>query len=470
MGKETSERVEFSIAAASRHPRDVHAYNPLSHKYRDDYVHPSGWRLELEMGAKPLEENVVAYEWLVEQVEGDFRHRVSYEDKVTSIEDISVEVPAQGEYLITLTVTLKDGRELTYRRDFFLRDYLIVAIGDSYFCGEGNPDVGGKPKSILGSLACNLATFTKFLAEKVNLPIPMEREAEWQEKRVHRSYKSGPSLAVDELQAPGLGIVITFLNFARTGSTVEEGLLGPRPEDEWTDVGQIEEAKGAIGERPIDALLISIGGNDIEFPDRLLDLIRDDLMIVGAGGGLGDDALNRRQEVREAKKRLRELPDRLERLAEAVETLDAAQVYLTEYPNAHFETINEHGEVVVGSGCGIFEGPDMDIDGKDAQAIKESGEKLNHELRRIAQKRGWIMVKGIVDAFAGHGLCAVEPYFISAEESCRIQGDFEGTMHPNQRGHSAYGECIHKAIYQYTISRDAASNVSPTAQMEEVTN
>ncbi|MDX1616163.1 MAG: hypothetical protein R3300_17760 [Candidatus Promineifilaceae bacterium] len=452
MAEETSERIEFSVAATSRLPKERNAYDPIAHCYLDDYVNPTAWQLNIEIGAAPLAENVAAHRWQVVQVDGEFRHQVEHQNKAAGMESISVKVPAQGHYLVTLTVDLKDGRQLSYERHFHLRDFLVVAIGDSYFCGEGTPDKPGKVSSVAGAVTCNLATFTKFLAEKTPLHVPMEREAQWQEEKVHRSHQSGPSLAVTDVQVPSLGAIITFLNFSRSGSSVEQGLLNPRPQDEWTELGQIEELKQTVGERPIDALLISVGGNDIEFSDRLIDLIRDDLVLAGAGDGLvGDDEMNRRQEVAEARRKLQELPERMNRLAEAIEPLEAKQVYLVEYPTAQFDSINENGDVVVSSGCGIFDGPDMDIDGRDAQAIKESGRRLNQTLSQAAHRHGWIMVGGIAEAFAGHGLCSPEPYFISAEESCRTQGDFKGTLHPNRQGHRVYGGCIRKALNRYTV-------------------
>ncbi|MBK8902581.1 MAG: hypothetical protein IPM53_15440 [Anaerolineaceae bacterium] len=450
--EQLKERIEFSVSTASRHPHPANAYDPLAHRYKKNYIHPTRWWLHLEVGAMPLTESIIAYRWRVVQPDGEFEYQVAYNKKVSGIENEQVEVPAEGQYVIELDIELDDGRSLTARREFHLYDFLVVAIGDSYFCGEGKPDVPGQPSPVVGPLACNLATFTKFLVEKVHLNVPMKREPQWQEERVHRSYQSGPSQAAADLETLALGVVVTFLNFARSGATVYEGLLGPRPKDDWTDMGQVEEARRTVGDRPIDALLISIGGNDIEFPDRLLDLLRDDLALVGVGGMLGDDELNRKQEVSEAKKHLDMLPDRLDELAPEVDTLNAKQVYLMEYPIAHFDTINDEGDIVVSSGCGIFDAPDMDIDGRDAQVIKDSGEKLNHALRKAAQRHGWIMVGGITDAFAGHGRCSPDPYFISAEESCKIQGDFAGTMHPNRKGHKAYGECIEKAIYAYTIA------------------
>lgn len=454
MSPQSAERIEFSVLASSRHPRDLDAYDPLMHEYRQAYVRPDGWQLRLEVGAAPLTEHVSGYAWRIEQENGDFRHEVSYDEQVTRIENITVEVPAQGNYHITLSARLKDGRRLSHEQNFCLRDYLIVALGDSYSCGEGNPDVPGQPGAKTGPIACNMATFTKFLVEKVGLSVPMERDAQWQEKKVHRSYKAGPSLAMERLQIPALGIVITFLNFARSGASIEEGLLAPRPEDDWTELGQIEEARQTVGDRPIDALLISTGGNDIQFPDRLLDLIREDLPIVGAGGILGDKELNRRQEAEQAKERLQRLPAKLDKLAQAVQSLHARQIYLTEYPTAQFDTVRDDGEVVVASACGIFNDPGMEIDGKDAQVIKDSGQRLNETLRHAAQKHGWIFVDGIASAFAGHGLCSDEPYFVGAEESCRTQGDFRGTIHPNDDGHVAYGRCIEATVNKYTLAPD----------------
>ena len=416
-------------------------------------MHPQSWQLTLKAGIAPAKEAISAYEWRVEQIDGSFVYRVEYKEKVSGVEDMTVEVPETGAYRITLTLWQENDRLQTYEHLYHLRDLLIVAIGDSYFCGEGNPDVPGKPSSAMGPIACNLATLTKFLVEKTAVTVPMEREAEWQEKRVHRSYQSGPSLAAADLELPSLGIVTTFLNFARSGSSIDQGLLAPLPSDTWTEIGQLQETKETIGDRPIDALLISTGGNDIEFPKRLIDLIREDLLMVGAGDGvLGDEELNRRQEVAEAKEQIEALPEKMERLATAVHELNARRVYLMEYPMAHFDSVNEAGEVVVSSGCGIFDGPDMEIDGKDAQVIKQSGEKLNRTLRQTAEKHGWLFVEGIAEAFAGHGRCSPEPYFISAEESCQTQGDFEGTMHPNRKGHRAYAQCIQKALYAYTVA------------------
>lgn len=61
----------------------------------------------------------------------------------------------------------------------------MVAIGDSYFCAEGNLDLSAIPNLVIGSVACNLANFTKFLVEKAHLQVPLEQDGSWQEENVH---------------------------------------------------------------------------------------------------------------------------------------------------------------------------------------------------------------------------------------------------------------------------------------------
>ena len=87
--------------------------------------------------------------------------------------------------------------------------------------------------------------------QNLNAYDPLEHQ--YKEEYVPRSYQSGPSLAAADSENPTLGVVITFLNFARSGASIDEGLLEPGATDDWTELGQIEEAKCTVGERPITA-------------------------------------------------------------------------------------------------------------------------------------------------------------------------------------------------------------------------
>src|SRR5690348_13375496 len=67
-------------------------------------------------------------------------------------------------------------------------------------------------------------------------------------------------------------------------------------------------------------------------------------------------------------------------------------------------------------------------------------------LERKAAEFGWQFVP-VAEDFAGRGYCAgSRSMFVNAETSCKTQGDFDGTMHPNARGHAAFGLRLREAL------------------------
>jgi hypothetical protein len=136
--------------------------------------------------------------------------------------------------------------------------------------------------------------------------------------------------------------------------------------------------------------------------------------------------------------------------------LNPGRVFITEYPIGIFKEIAEGAEPcgVLGSTVpnpGTLEG--LDLDGSDAIDLGNLGILLNAMLREKARSFGWAYVDGIEHAFDGHGYCSNRPYFVSAEESCLNQGDFEGMLHPNASGHKATGECIAQALLRGLVDR-----------------
>ena len=277
--------------------------------------------------------------------------------------------------------------------------------------------------------------------------------AAWQEPLAYRSYWSGQSLAAKALEAPMGGDRITFLSFGRTGSTINNGLLGPRTIDEllggsvsidqWTgNRGQIAEARETAGGRPIDAVMISIGVNDLGFSSLVTKAI------LKASGQKRKDRING------AKGYLREkFPDDLRALKDAIDTqLSPKHVFITEYPVNVFKEIADGAKP-----CGVLSSTvpspgsmeGFDLDDSDAGGFGEVGQLLNESIRDKAREFGWILVDGIEDAFDRHGYCpnkGFHSYFVSAEESCLDQGDFEGMLHPNRRGHEVTRDCIARTL------------------------
>jgi hypothetical protein len=254
---------------------------------------------------------------------------------------------------------------------------------------------------------------------------------------------------------------VTFLSFARSGAEIRGGLLSRRSVeidglpvslDGWIkDLGQVEEARRTIGSRRIDVLLISIGGNDLGFSGSLTDLVKKDhwLSKLIEGGG-GNDKETREKIEREADALIAgRLSKDFDDLSDAIRArLNPRHVVIAEYPTGLFTQRDENGRTVDGDGCEIFSSStfDLDIVARDGQMVRELGKKLNHLIREKADRFGWTVISGVEREFDGRGYCAAPRYFVHAEESCLRQGDFEGTMHPNAKGHEALRDCIVRAV------------------------
>jgi lysophospholipase L1-like esterase len=456
----------FTVTAESRHPDNPHrpGYDNNAHAYRADYVNPPAWRLHLDACAqlpteveieppnptdgefKPviderpgIPSDVVGYEWTVERVPSGFRKVVSGGPPGLFRCQGSVDVPSPGTYTITLAIRLVGGGFL--RSDpmlYRLRDALVVSLGESAASGQGNPDVPGEP-TLLGSGQCELTTLSAII-DGFGIGVSMEREPTWQEPLAYRSYKSGPSraaLALQQLQERRAGKVVTFLSFASSGAEIETGLF--QPQRDFQDVGQIEEARRTVAGRRIDALLLSIGGNDVGFGPGLRELVKD---FVGKGQDATFEEINHEIDL---------LPRKYRLLAERIEDrLNPRKVFITEYPTAMFD----RSDGTPGGGCGIFDSLiELDISAEDGRRIREAGRRLNEAVQAAADEHGWVFVDGIEAGFAGHGYCSDDSFFVHAEDSCRQQGDFEGTMHPTAAGHAVYSRCLKAALARHLFPR-----------------
>lgn len=543
---------QFSVSTPSRHPAKLKAYDAQAHRYRADYVTPPGWDLVLTFnprsvrvddGRAPAAPDFGSYEWVVAEKDGPFRARVSRTAAQHS-PSVHIEVPRTGEYLITLRVTRFDGGREEQTRTFRLRDFLIVAIGDSFASGQGNPDLPAVPAPDQ-RLACQATTVTlaaeraadllsdlrdaledgvedavedvvgaiplvgHLAAEGVssardaigfvrglvsdlgNAVVDVARDVEsavvegveevggwfgigdggesgqvgshpaaWQEPLAYRSYRCAFSLAAAEVERDNAYAAdrVTFLNFGRSGSEIVDGLLGPRTAqdsldrpvriDAWIgDRGQLAEAVATIAGRPVDAVLVSIGINDVGFSGLV------QRSILKASGE------KRKQRIAGARNRvLNEYPANLDRLKQAIDRdLQARHVFITQYPVGIFQEIADGAEP-----CGVLgsvplnpaTGAGLDLDRADARDLTEIGHLLNQVMRVKAEEFGWTVVDGVVQAFTGHGYCARSPYFVSAEESCLHQGDFEGMLHPNADGHAAVRDLVAPAVRHRLLSAD----------------
>jgi lysophospholipase L1-like esterase len=389
-----------------------------------------------------------------------------------------VVVPGPGTYTVSTNTVHTGGLKGPPQiHKLKLQDTLVVSIGDSAASGQGNPDVPGKPKGFDLDIPWWLVLFPeaglykltadaiewgweKFkqkattISRALSLTIAMDPPPTWLEPRAYRSLLSGHARGARLMEDPAAGTVVTFLPFGRTGSEIGAGLLGPRGggDDGWiNNIGQIDEVLNTVGRKRIGALLIQIGVNDVGVSGTLEDLLKmDSAQLAPKRFGTKKELQDRIRKA--AMDNINDLPDRLRELkAEIDGKLNVRHVYLTEYPAALFD--GDDG--IPKAGCGIFDSSTnlLDLDQSDARLVKDLAQELNRKLKSEAGQLKWFYITGIARGFGGgHGYCAKDRYFRQAEESMVLQGDTEGTIHPNEEGAKLIGRRVAEHVKENTIS------------------
>lgn len=346
----------------------------------------------------------------------------------------------EGTYSVSLTATATDGTTATTSEQVEVKDFLVVSVGDSIASGEGNPDIA--------------SVFW----------------ARWQLDRCHRSAFGGPAQAARWLEAADSKSSVSFLHLACSGGRIEGdreangittkagnpgigGLLtgyegvtedsddGPcavSRRTDWTLEGggtceppQIARAGHLVGERTPDALLISIGANDMWFSSILTDCLKPwkDCSTSAEGKGLFEE-------------RIELLDDRYAKLAQKIQAtwpdLHPSRVIITQYPDL---TTDETGQVNME--CGVADGIDP---AEQDWAHNTVIPMLNFEVEKAAGIHGWTVAAGIPESFIGHGYCSNDPWIVSIVGSFLEHGDKNGAFHPNYAGHSAYATKIADAL------------------------
>ena len=320
--------------------------------------------------------------------------------------------------------------------------------------------------------------------------------AQWQNLRCHRSALAGQVRAAQLIEEADPHSSVTFVHLACSGGRVHRGLLreyeGIVP-DGVAAVPQIDRVAELAGEDEIDALFVSIGGNDVNFanvveacilgevcheddpvPDPTLQAAASLVCSVSGsfedeceeflGSVPDDEALDARtlfdihssteavdgQDIREDGND--DLPDNYRELAQQIVGslgMDPERVYLTEVPDV---TRDEHGQT-----CGWpTEFPSsvsdalrvalQELPGVTQTEMSWASSHVTTQLRAAMQaaadEHGWQFVEGVDSRFEGHGYCAAFPWLVRLQNTFQIQGDKNGALHPNVEGHGAYAEAI----------------------------
>ncbi|MDB4614292.1 hypothetical protein OAH18_01250 [bacterium] len=397
--------------------------------------------------------------------------------------DVPIEpVPALSAskpYRVTLRIKTS-GVEETTSAIVDPRDFLVVSIGDSYASGQGVPSGRGKSSEKVAGLGVNRLPelLIADLSRQANptRQFQMETKPVWLEPLAFRSRRSAPSRAAKELVNSHPHSSVTFLSFASSGATIEKGLIGPQGiftkisaggnvRDKRGNLGQLDQVVKATGTRQIDALVISIGANDVGFAKVLAESIRGDLLRTQTHS----DAINSANQF----------GNKLTDLAKAIKTKFALQprhIYFVEYPTEVFGEINDRrlNTLPLVTVCGR-------ISDEEAVEIHKIGRVLNENLRfqpkprdstsqsegrpsRTARPQDAARsilrdsrvhtIGDIADRFRNHGYCAKESYFVQIDESCAQQGNILGAFHPNSTGIRLVADRIAEELYTGLIGAE----------------
>jgi hypothetical protein len=359
---------------------------------------------------------------------------------------------AHGSYNVTLDVLTPEGDLNSYAQTVTVKDQLIVSIGDSYSSGEGNPDVA-----------------QAFTAGFVGAP------ARWVDRRCHRSAIAGPARAALELEYADPHSSVTFVSVACSGATISTpdaddpslgtGVLGSYEGIEpagATDMlppqlDQVQAIVGvprAAGTRKIDALIMSVGGNDLQFSK----IVTDCVLVSDCSNATAHSEISSRLSQRKS-----ELPGKYDLLGQRInQLLDVKKIYISEYPNP---TLADDGSFCDPAKSQhtepLFVGLSL---GEVSWLYQQLFLPLNTMAQQAAQRNGWGYIGGVAAAFgspgtSGHGYCSFDSFMRRSPESMYLQGPWspfiwdvpqmlktKGTLHPNARGHLVYRDRILAAL------------------------
>lgn len=125
-----------------------------------------------------------------------------------------------------------------------ISNYLMVVMGDSYASGEGNP------RNVQAWIKNRGSSFSPY----------------WDNDQCNRSVHGGPAQAALRLEKASNKSSVTLVDVSCSGATIDRGILGNQFA---TTKSQVEQVAELIGTREIDALSLTVGGNDVGFSSIL---------------------------------------------------------------------------------------------------------------------------------------------------------------------------------------------------------
>ena len=383
--------------------------------------------------------------------------------------------------------------------------YQMFTVGDSYAAGEGAPDVNGEYDDN-GDIQGDFEDWDERLDGPVSTPGPKQDST-----RCHRSGGTSTSaVARLALQAEFPDINFNWVSVACSGaSIVQTGSSGtPKPNKGGLLTGydgvdslkkrgvssdslspdvyppQIDQintnlaARQAGLTRRVDALVMSIGGNDAGFAEIIVACLNIGPDIPGTMT-FGDCNTNEAVASFVASK-LSTLNSRFNRLAASLLSdpvggdpglgHQPADVFLTAVPNPLRPTATSFCDR---QPPGNYE---ENLKAAESEWVEDNVmEPLNERFAQEADQHGWHLVDSHVSQFFGHAICSSDNWIQQNLQALRIQGELdetEGTLpiavsggiaHPNRDGYEAIGTALAFRMRPFVVDRytpDSAPGVT----------
>lgn len=360
--------------------------------------------------------------------------------------------PGVGQFPVALTVEAADGSRHSQTQLVHVRkDLLIASLGDSMGSGEGNPY---KPPvfneeldAALRQCVLNPPKRMMKCAERAIAEHPVIEPAAWEDPLCHRSAIAGSAQAARRIETSDPTTAVTFVHLACSGAKIVDphdkwmgglldGYVGQDPAYQTENLldPQVAALKNLVGTREVDALMVSIGINDVGFADLVQNcILRPHCYVQEPQVVRGLQLLEPAGEARYDQLAASPVPGGPVTLKSFPElTTNPSRVLINEYPDP---THKENGGICPSMVAGS-------IDGKETKWAATVSPRLSERVAAAADKHGWTYVDGVRERILSHGECTTDHWFVQLHESFFNQGNQSGAMHPNADGHTQIKEAF----------------------------
>lgn len=258
-----------------------------------------------------------------------------------------------------------------------------------------------------------------------------------------RSKNSYQQQVFDKLDESYPDAHFEFHHLACSGASIDQGLLGGFDGvNGGTELPpQVDQARRIANHHTVAAVMLSIGVNDLKFSAILRACAS-----YSNRTRCQDEAFEGSPTLADwVETTLRELPARYKRLAAKLNAFVARdRVFILQYPdllsvNATTRCANIYFKIVAGEPVSFINGDEIDW------LYDHFYRPLNDAVRAAAKRWKWTLIPP-PPAFSEHGYCAADTWVVQYEQSMGVQGNANGTMHPNAAGTDAIVNAVYPIV------------------------